>query len=73
MIINCDEAQLDIKARGFWWKRQLNYFDIRVTNYEHQQEFASTLIKRKSNLTKTRKSEEKVWINVCSVHVGDLN
>ena len=31
-IIEGDEARLDIKARGFWRKGQMNYFDIRVTN-----------------------------------------
>ena len=31
-VIEGDEARLDIKARGFWRKGQMNYFDIRVTN-----------------------------------------
>ena len=59
-IIEGDEARLDIKARGFWRKGQMNYFDIRVTNINTNSQIhqPSEKIYQKTG----KREEEKVWI-----------
>ena len=61
-IIDGDEARLDVKARGFWRKGQLNYFDIRITNSNATSQIHQTSEKiyRKHETEKKRKYASRI-------------